>query len=584
MWNGSCGRRLTRALVAALSLGTVLAPAALGAGANQCPEDSALGGWIRYQTTWHEQPISGAGSTGCDIEYTQYLRLEMLQKGPHLTHATIDATLPPSLKGSARETTVQRMLNAWRKHALLDPYYVSRIHYQIWTDGCIKVPGGNDAITGLGPVRTSGTVTLGEDSSMGFREAPNTKAAVGYFEFHAMSPEIDTLGSLARVDAIGRALAQDERAWRTDLPPGNQGLTTASGVRPGLLLPNIWPTTKGRSENPGVSYFLVEPTKCAKPDQAQQRDCIANPSKYVVIPFEGKSSWHGIGPSTGRGLGGLGMGPGWWQSSNISWKICCGCGQGQPPPDFPNKQPCPDTANEDAALKQNRDKDAAKIANLATLWKSYEEEMSKAQSHLPQFQTTIQACNIQDRLTALLAGTLGLFSPVGEGAIAAEGVEEAAEIKEAAEMLGEQLGDPGGTLLTVISKLMNKEDPTASVIPNETFRTFLEAAEAAEKAIALINGSNVTQLEERVEGCAGTIGLSYDTWKGANEYVDDLKEAMAKIPEAQKLVNDIRQLDTDLADLQYKAYAACVRRARCLKQPESSCDKLKPAGNWADVQ
>jgi len=93
------------------------------------------------------------------------------------------------------------------------------------------------------------------------------------------------------------------------------------------------------------------------------------------------------------------------------------------------------------------------------------------------------------------------------------------------------------------------------------------------------------QLEERVQSCAGTIVLSDENWKGANEYIEDLKAAMANVPARQVLVNDIRQLDeVVLPDLQYRDYAARVRRARCLKQPESSCAKLKAVGNWPDVQ
>ena len=80
------------------------------------------------------------------------------------------------------------------------------------------------------------------------------------------------------------------------------------------------------------------------------------------------------------------------------------------------------------------------------------------------------------------------------------------------------------------------------------------------------------------------LAAGYEDWKGANEYVDSLKEAMAKLPGVERLVNDIHQLDNALPDLQYKAYAACVRRARCLGQPESSCARLKPAGNWPEVQ
>ena len=54
-------------------------------------------------------------------------------------------------------------------------------------------------------------------------------------------------------------------------------------------------------------------------------------------------------------------------------------------------------------------------------------------------------------------------------------------------------------------------------------------------------------------------------------------------PGIRKLVNDIRNLDLQKPDLQYKSWAACVRRARCMGTPESGCDSKKPEGNWPPV-
>jgi len=224
------------------------------------------------------------------------------------------------------------------------------------------------------------------------------------------------------------------------------------------------------------------------------------------------------------------------------------------------------------------------VKELAKLWESYEKAMSEAQSHLQQFQTTMRACNLQNKATEILVGTLALFSPAGEAAALAEGADEAEAVKQTLGMLGSPIGDPGSTFFNVITKLTNNQDPTVKLLPNSFFQTYLSAATAAEKALAFINGSSVAQLEQLLQGCSGPIGLSYNTWKGANEYVSALKEAMATVPRTQTLVNDIRQLDTELPDLQYKDYAACVRRARCLDQPESSCASLKPAGNWPDVK
>jgi len=244
MGNGHRRRRLTSALAAILCTALSLSPAARGAEATQCPEDSPLGGWIRYQTTYHYDPWGSAQSeagvtTGCDIEQKQNLRFEMLQDGPHYTRASIDAMLPPALKGSARETMVQQMLSAAGKAALVDPYHVSRLHYDISTQGCIKVPGGIDEISGLGAARVSGTVVLGEDSPTGYRNAPGM---TGHFEFKAMGPELVDLWSLgAFKEAIDRALTMDGQDVRAHFPSNIATLTVH--FTPFVLQPRIVPTT-----------------------------------------------------------------------------------------------------------------------------------------------------------------------------------------------------------------------------------------------------------------------------------------------------------------------------------------------------
>ena len=546
---------LMRALVAALWLGTGLAQAALAADQEMCPKDSPLGGWVRMQHLAQKR----LGDGGCDQVTNVFMTFDLVPDGPSLEQLT--AHLPPQLPPQVRQQLVNGMLAAraglGRK--------ATKLKYKIWTDGCHDIGGDHFTCSAPGGAG-SGELALGEETPTGFK--PSMQQAQGggvsVVIFNPMVPSLE----IRTLSAAGESLLHPFGGMCVSTPrnsgAGRSDFISYSDGFEGLGV-TIEPEPNCK--------FCTAPTACFKPtDDAQRRECVINPGKFAVLPFEGNLE-HRFSPFHDDGI----------VFTKVSWKLCCGCGQEPPPPDFPNK-PCPDTAGIDATLATNRAKEAALTADLATLWKSYEEEMSKAQSHLQQFQTTMRACNIQNKLTELLAGTLGLFSPAGEAAIAAESAEEAEAIKQAVEMLGPQIGDPASTLFTVISKLMSNEDPTAKLIPSETYQTYLEALEVAEKVITSINGSSVAQLEEQVQGCAGTIGLSDETWKGANEYIEDLKAAMANVPASQVLVNDIRKLDTELPDLQYQDYAACVRRARCLKQPESGCDKLKPAGNWPDVQ
>jgi hypothetical protein len=62
------------------------------------------------------------------------------------------------------------------------------------------------------------------------------------------------------------------------------------------------------------------------------------------------------------------------------------------------------------------------------------------------------------------------------------------------------------------------------------------------------------------------------------------KTALAQLVEFNKAQNKICDLDTQLLDLQYKDWAACVQCARSQGTDESACDHLKPDGNWHPVR
>lgn len=561
----------TRALMAAFCAVTCLASAATGADSSNssCPNDRPLGGWVRLQRREQMRPFA---PSGCDLVVNSFMTFDLVPNGPNIEQikALIAAFVArvPNMTPQAREQALNSKL-AW---LAAGGRSATKLKYQVWSDGCHDIGGGFETCNAPGG-RASGEITLGQETPTGFKPiepAAQLGPVSAYgLTFNPMLPslQINTAGR-----GEGLPLLHGGACFNAGDSQGSTFIVKSGGLA--ALAFKIEPQ---RNCQPGDMFvFCNLPTVCFNPtDEAQRRLCYSNPVKFAALPFEGSLEVPAYPPRSPAQEGIV--------SSRISWKVCCGCGQAQPPPDFPQK-PCPDTAKEDADLATNRAKEAAATADLAILWKSYEDEMSKAQSHLRQFQTTMRSCKIQTALTDLLSGTLGLFSPAGEAEIAAEGVGEAEAIKKAAETLGEQIGDPGSTLLTVISKLLNNEDPTAKTIPSEFLRTYQEAVEAAEKFITFVNGSSATQLEEQMKDCAGTIVLSDENWKGANEYIEDLKAAMANVPATQVLVNDIRQLDTELPDLQYRDYAACVRRARCLKQPESSCAKLKPAGNWPDVQ
>jgi len=304
-------------LAAALCVAVSLAPDAWGGGATQCPADNPLGSWIRFQANFHAIPL-GANPllTGCDLTYRQFLRLDMAQRVPKFTRAKIEAMLPPSLTGSARDNAVQSMLNQAGKQALLDSYWVTRIHYQVRRSACVKVPGGIDVITGVDPFWGSGTAVLGEDTPQGFRDVLGGPGGARYITFDPMGPELKSIGSLKEEQVFKEALAAE---MQLSVP---QWHTTSHGPDGGIGFPNLPQIVPKTANVPGPNVFLVEPTKCFRANGAQRSECVANPSEYSMLPFEGRSEWRGETPDASHQFP-----PGWYTSTAISWKICCGCAQ-----------------------------------------------------------------------------------------------------------------------------------------------------------------------------------------------------------------------------------------------------------------
>ena len=583
-----------RMLAAALCLGMWLAPAALGADSpnQESPDDGKLGGWVRMQ---HLEQVRRGAQDGCDQVVNVFLMFDLVPSGLDLDglKAQLAEEAARWAKSSIPTQTRAKLLKtSWdSKLAWLAAggRAATKIKYLIETDGCHDIGGSEYTCDAPGDT-ASGEITLGEHTATGYKQTASLLGLLGGgLTFNPMIPSVKltsmSWATTARSEPNGSSLLhQNGRSTcvhhpSSGGPPQEEGFLPVGGDVRSLvfeLSPDCSQSApRARGWIGDSDKFCVQPTACFKATDATQRQqCVTTPGKFAVIPFEGNREQQYADP------------PSWGDyviHSKISWKICDGCGQVPPPPDM-HRDPCPQDMA-DFNLQQNRKQRDDKAANLEAQLKKYQEEMKKAESHLQQFHTTMQLCAVTSATVTVLEGSLGLFSPAGEAAIISDSPAEAEEIKEAVEMLGllPQLGDPATTIFTVTSSLVNNEDPTAKLIPFEKYQQFLEALEAAEKASNMINGST-SQLEEELKGCPGTIGLSNENWKGANDYIEDLQEAMANVPDIQKLTNDIRQLDTQYEDLQSKAYAACLKRADCLNQPESSCDNVKPTGNWTDPQ
>lgn len=307
--------------------------------------------------------------------------------------------MPPQLPPQVR----QQMLNGIVAAQAAGGRNATKLKYWMWSDGCHDI-GGHDFSCSAPGGAGSAELTLGEKSPTGFKQSMQRApgGGVSVVIFNPMAPSLEIRAHSASGESLLHqfgAMCVSSPRYSTRETSGfipDSGGFDALGV---TIEPEPNCTWSG-------TEFCTAPTACFKPtDEAHRRQCAINPGKFAALPFEGNLQ-HRFPHREGIVF------------TKVSWKVCSGCGQAPPPPDFPN-QPCPDTAKEDADLATNRAKEAAATADLAILWKSYEDEMSKAQSHLRQFQTTMRSCKIQTALTDLLSGTLDLFSPAGEAEIAA---------------------------------------------------------------------------------------------------------------------------------------------------------------------
>ena len=257
------------------------------------------------------------------------------------------------------------------------------------------------------------------------------------------------------------------------------------------------------------------------------------------------------------------------------WNICregvdCSSGPAPPTSPSPKKDPCPSTAVADGLYDTCEKQRELEASRLEKVWKQFEEEWGEAEDNIDAFQATIKLCAAWDAAMKVLEFMVG---PVEGSAVGGSQMsEEAKETTEAIKLISE-----------ITEKMIKGENPLAIAHTGETanLATFQQACEVVAKVLQMMGNSSPEAMGHMLEECSAP--LPDNLVHGAEEYVQHLKAALELMPNVEKLVNDINGKDLECLDLQYKAYAACVERARCEKTPESACDAKKPPGNWPPV-
>jgi len=261
---------------------------------------------------------------------------------------------------------------------------------------------------------------------------------------------------------------------------------------------------------------------------------------------------------------------------DAKWTICregADCSGGPPPPTSPpaKKDPCPSTAVADGLYDTCERQRELEAKQLDKVWKQFLEEKEETLANAEAFKAAINLCAAWEAATKVLEFMVG---PV-EGSAAPGGhvSEEAQEMTEAIKLISE-----------ITEKMINGESPLAIAHTGETanLATLQQAYEVVAKALQMLGNTSPETMNHLLEECGAP--LPENLFHGAEEYVQHLKAALGLLPQVQTLVNAINGKDLECLDLQYKAYAACVERARCENTPESACDGKKPPGNWVPPQ
>jgi hypothetical protein len=251
----------------------------------------------------------------------------------------------------------------------------------------------------------------------------------------------------------------------------------------------------------------------------------------------------------------------------VDWDICrvgsAGCVMGAPQFD---PRPC---AGPTLLGPCSRERNAL-AAELKTEWDQYQKYMAKVQENQDAYRKAIAECAAWDATMKIVEYAVG-GAPLSGGL----STQSAAEIKEFQEALS--------FLADISEKIINGENPLT--IPDSKGLGELAklqwSKETITKVLSMLNAANPEALRGYLEECGAPVPA--ETYAGAVEYVKNLEEALNMVPEIQILVNRIRGKDLECQLEQWKAYQACVECARSQGTDGTSCNNLKPEGDWPDV-
>lgn len=443
-----------------------------------CPDDQPLGAWI-----WLRNDYQDFHPTSCQGTETHVVRFRL-----------------EPIPGSQQPDS-----------AVALAYKASELRYTASTDGCFDVPGDDEYCNAEG-VSVEGTLPLSEEN-------------LGYAQFYPLEPQL-----AFQYPAPGWVFELTTRCVRPNAP---DFLTTLSGIsefdQTGL---RIAPTSACETYH-RCNEYCVAPTQCLG-NEAFLPDCANHAERYAVIPFEGALV---DGPDREESSACTASG-----SSQVRWRVCCGCAETGPPPDFDARDQCGGAAPQTAIAGRCQSELEAMIAALAPYLAEYSELMAAADENRDAFDQSQNWCAVYDGskeiLEAILTGGAGPAAEAGRALIYLRGLIGRVQNGTLAELL--YPGEVSG---------------------------FLEQYNKAKAIWFELTADELSKMQRDHDACAGKVPLEIRL--KATKFLADLTAAKdvwhSKVAPG---LNDLRSKGYECANADHAAWRACKADAECRVAPD----------------
>jgi hypothetical protein len=413
-------------------------------------------------------------------------------------------------------------------------YSAQALEYSVSTDGCFDAPESEPYETcNAEGAHVEGTLSLSAEN-------------LGYAKFFPLEPQL---------------------GFQYPTPPTQPFELTVQCLHhpTGLRSEHTVDGFNGISISPGecaypnrdCNDYCVAPTVCKDPGSGPQ-DCFLKPDRFAVVPFEGALV---DGPE--REERGLCVLPG---DSQVRWRVCCGCAETGPPPDFGpgRRDPCgppdPQRALLDTALEQQK----AILRPLGELLREQQRIQAQAKQWEGDFAQATRDCRLWGA-ARFLVGLLASGGAPGAGAGAFRAAEPIPATKEFWNFLA-------------MAEKVNAGDPSW-LLPNHEFGGWASVEDAWDGftiAYGALGPSSPQSLREGLQQCgAPTLEGVLD---GAYEYLRLLEQLPALGEQMSRILNDSRAKDQEIFDLWRRWLEACREYERCRGGDPSRCDPSTDSG------